>query len=458
MTSVLGVNTLAGDGEYSCQQCDKRTRVPIVDDTGTGITEVMTVAQKASGRVPASVDCSPKIREDNLAYIAGPYYLYTTECRDFQRKYSLTKRNLEMTSEERYFWSMKDDIQKLRDKIRLEAIKVGFDVLDLKDKNIDVTKHPYIASLLKDYKEKLEKLKTEKDRLKKKYKSSNHDRYMAYVEQGLIIDIKDESFKMTVSSIRTNVISAYMVENDEEQRKDWIIINTTKDGELLYQTVEKILDRAISDERDPMKHVDHYLNNVWLTSEVDSVLDADRCPKSKTYCRGYNKAKTLIDPPGSKMSSEEINNFKILLDKSNVRLTGKSATTLSSRDGARGVWNKKGSYYKGKEDEPFFQDYDGNLLYKQTIARSHFSDNLDVTSIVPETAKDEQMKQLFEKKFDVKNLDKDEREVLSESKSLTEHLELQTDISKWYMSPKKHRQYYEAMGDSEYSMYKDLTY
>lgn len=408
-------------------------------------------------RSPASVDCAPKIGLKKMAYAYSPYHRYTNDCRNHQRRYSLHSRDLETTSDEKYFWSQKDEIQKLRDKIREEAVKVGFDVLDFKDKNIDVTKNPYIAKLLKDYKSKLSSLKKEQLRLKKKFKKSNHKRYMAYVEQGLIIDIKDESFKMTLAAIRSRTISVYMIKNNEEQKKDWETILHTKDGKLLYETVKKVLDRAKDDERDPMKHVDHYLNNTLLTAQAGSVLSLDRCPKKKEYCRGYNKSGTLIVIPGQ--GDEYQTNFTKLLVK-NMLQEEREGRELNTKSGILEIYSGKEVYSETLKKKKF-QDYSGVKLYKQTIAMRTFDETHNSNEIpwnFPESAKNDEHRNRLKAKFDVENLTPEEKELLSNSNSLENHMELKSDISKWYMGVHKHRQYFEAKAEDEPEGFSSLKY
>jgi hypothetical protein len=426
--SVLSLNTFSKGDDYSCPQCDKKTETPITDDSGNGVAMLLKYMQSSS-RKPASVDCQPIMDEKGIEYRLGPSQLYSEECRGYQRMHSLNSRGLVAGPDETLYWQLKDYVQDLRDEIRTEAIKVGIDLLDGNPDHIDVTKHPKIAGLLRLYESKKKMLKEEAKRLSKvfMYQAPKHE---AYVEQGMIIRVKDEAFKINLSDIRTDAISSYLITYDPKIKKMHDTILNTNDSDILRETIETYIDTALKDKRDPNEHYDHYLNNMVVLLKIRELLFDNK---------GRNDAKTRISVRGINKSErkKDINNLKY---KMMEKVIGRAARELRSTGNIGNVYAKKNIHSYGKG--PSFKKYDGEKLYFQIMAKRHRS----LTGRgykFPEEIKDQKKKKSLEEIFDLSGLTSTERKILRESKSLSSHNELKVDSSKYYQWFTKYRQLYE---------------
>jgi hypothetical protein len=426
--SVLNFGTFAKNDQFSCLQCDKRTRNPITDDSENGVSSIYKYMN--SPRKPASqINCDPIVDETSREYFAGPSQLYSKDCRKLHRRHSLNVRGLSENSNEEYYWLLKDDLQRYRDIIRRKAVEVAIHLLAGNPDYIDVTKHPEIASLTKTYKQKLGVVESERKKLEKYYRG-NRLKHDAYVEQGLIIRVKDESFKMNMADIRSSAISQYLVKYDPKIKKMYETIQYTKDPELLRGAIDKFLDGAINDPRDPRKHYDHYLNNNAVDDEIYVLLLKEK---------GKNQEKTRLLLKGESRK-DRVKDVIRLKYKARVKTKERMAKYLRTSNSIAHIYADKNLnlYNKGA----VFQDYDGEDLYFQSIAHRH--ESLEgIKTLMPEEIENKEKRLSLEGIFDLSKLSKTERRILSKSKSLSSHKELKGDISKIYNLHKSNRQYYE---------------
>jgi hypothetical protein len=217
LLSVLCLFTFSGIRQSlafgdDCVNCGNNIETPGDDD----------IFGELSSAISFMDVCAEQVSDDDPDYKYGPTRMYTEECRNQQRKYSLTSRGLEIGHGEEKFWKIKDKVQEISDKINIEAVKLRLKILDKEYSEIDITKHANIKRLIKIHKKAVAFLKREAARLAKK---SRGKRKEAYVEQGMIIDIKKERFETNISSLRTATISNYKMDNDPKVRE---LVHTLK--------------------------------------------------------------------------------------------------------------------------------------------------------------------------------------------------------------------------------------
>lgn len=349
----------------------------------------------------------------NAPYRYGPFFIYDETCRKAFRRASVTDRGLEISRAEMPYWRLKDEIQDLRDEIRKEMILHGFLVMDQASDIIDPTLFPKIARKIEEVQRRVVELKSMAKKLAEVFKNDELKKE-AYIEQGLILDIKDQSFKMSVSFLRSKIIQDYLHTYDQEiiELRDTLL--NTKDPAKLRETLNYIIDTALNDKRDPKKHYRHFLNNQDILNELYNILMIQR---------GKNDSGVRMNNSGKK-------DIKEMQGKITVYVQGRAALELFSIFSVSRVYSVKGQVGLGIE-KPIFSDYDGRLLYTQMMAIDHSDISTSATSF-PESAKTIEKKESSEKIFDITKFTKDERTILTKTKSLSEHPELISDISKLY--------------------------
>jgi hypothetical protein len=157
---------------------------------------------------------------------------------------------------------------------------------------------------------------------------------------------------------------------------------------------------------------------------------------------GFNKAKTEFEIKGKKDKDQEYDYFKMEHLASN-KVMERIAKDLKLSSGVHRIYQSKGMASR-YESRPLFDDYSGRLLHQQVVNQNHKRSAGKSEIRLPQLAKNSKEKKDLNRIYEIHKFSKLEQRILRESKDLSNHGELKTDLEKFYIGLHDHKEKYLA--------------